>query len=426
MVNVAIDVHTLSKSYRIYAHPRHRLLEALWAGRRRYHRDFWALRDVTFQVEPGETLAIIGLNGCGKSTLLQVIARIIQPTLGQVAVTGRVASLLELGAGFNPEFTGRENVLIQGTLLGFHRKETEARLPLIEAFAELGTFIDQPVKTYSSGMLVRLAFAAAIHTDPDILLVDEALAVGDIVFQHRCMRKIKEYQAQGKTICFVSHDTRAVKAISSRALLLHAGEVVKIGAPEEIVNLYHSHVARTETRRIEPRTTEPENGVGGSSVTFLPDPEFDRRVGLFRHGTGAARIRNVELLDSRGRRLVAVESGIEVTLRVHAGFNEDVPTSILGFIVRDKHGIDLIGTNTDAEGRRIQSRRSGDTLVVDFRLRLPLQPDTYSVTVALAYSPTLPAYMDWVDNCFIFDVLPPGLKRIPARISLPVEIAIHA
>jgi len=426
MANAAIDVHNLSKSYKIYAHPRHRLLEALWGGRRSYHRDFWALRDVTFQVEPGETLAIIGLNGCGKSTLLQVIARIIQPTLGQVAVTGRVASLLELGAGFNPEFTGRENVLIQGSLLGFARKETEARLPAIEAFAELGTFIDQPVKTYSSGMLVRLAFATAIHTDPDILLVDEALAVGDIVFQHRCIRKIKEYQAQGKTICFVSHDTRAVTAVSSRALLLHAGEVVKIGAPAEIVNLYHSHVARTETRGIEARMTEAENGHGGGPVTFLPDPEFDQRVGLFRHGTGAARIRNVELLDPRGRRLVAVESGIEVTLRVHASFHEDVPTSFLGFIVRDKHGIDLIGTNNDAEGEPIPTRRSGDTLVVDFRLRLPLQPDTYSVTVALAYSPSLPAYMDWVDNCLVFEVLPPGLKRIHARIWLPVEISIHS
>lgn len=421
----AIDVQHVSKSYRIYPHPRYRLLEALWRGRRRYHEDFWALRDVSVQVEHGVTLGVIGLNGSGKSTLLQVIAGIVQPTLGRVTVTGRVASLLELGAGFNPEFTGRENVRMQGALLGFGREETEARLPEIEAFAEIGTFIDQPVKIYSSGMFVRLAFAAVILVDPDILLVDEALAVGDAVFQHRCIRKIQEFQERGKAIVFVSHNMGAVKALCSRAVLLHAGRLMKAGDPDEVVNLYHAHVASIESKGLQTTVTAESASNEGRPAKFLADPEFDRRASLFRHGTGAARIKNVELLDPDGRRLVVVDFGMDVTLRIHAAFYEDVPISILGFFVRDKNGVDVIGTNTYEEGKVLPSGRPGDALVVDFRQHLPLQPGTYSVTVALAYSPTQPAYMDWVDNCLVFEVLPPGLKQIHAKVWLPVEISIH-
>ena len=425
MGTTVIEVQNVSKSYKIYAHPRHRLLEALGRGRRKYHHDFWALRDVSFEVKRGDTLGIIGLNGSGKSTLLQVIAGIVQPTLGGVAVTGRVGSLLELGAGFNPEFTGRENVLMQGVVAGFGREEIEARLPLIEAFAGIGAFIDQPVKTYSNGMFVRLAFAAAIHIDPDILLVDEALAVGDAIFQHRCIRKIKEFQAQGKTICFVSHDMGAVKAVCSKAILLHAGEVVKVGDPEEIVNLYHSYVASIESRRIEAGAVKPVHRVGGGSPKFLPDPEFDRRVALFRHGTGAARIRNVQVLDGEGSPLEVVEFNREIILRVHIEFYEEVVFYIVGYFFRDKNGLDLVGTNTYEEGISVPSRYAGETLVVDFRQSLPLMPGTYSITTAVAYSRHLPTYLDWVDNALIVEVLPPGDKYIHGKVWLPIEISLH-
>lgn len=425
MADIAIAVQHVSKNYRIYDHPRHRLLEALWRGRRCYHRDFWALRDVSVEVPRGQTLGIIGLNGSGKSTLLQMIAGIVQPTLGHLTVHGRLASLLELGAGFNPEFTGRENVLMQAAILGLERADIVARLPLIEAFAEIGTFIDQPVKAYSSGMFVRLAFAAAIHTDPDVLLVDEALAVGDAIFQHRCIRKIREFHANGKTLCFVSHDTDAVKAICTRALFLEAGEVRAIGRPDEVVNRYHAHIANLERRAIVP-TLVPQGSAADAPAAYRPDPDFDRRVALFRHGTGAARITNVEVLDADSRPLAAVEFDQEIILRIHVEFYEDVEFSILGYFFRDRNGIDVIGTNTCEKNTPIPPRTAGDTLVVDFRQRLPLAAGTYSVTAGLAYGRDVTPCLDWVDNALILQVLsPPSGEIIHARIGLPVQIAVH-
>jgi homopolymeric O-antigen transport system ATP-binding protein len=418
MADAAIDVRAVSKVYKIYARPRHRILEALGLGR--YHTDFWALQDVTVQVERGSITGIIGVNGSGKSTLLQLVSGIVTPTHGRVTVNGRIASLLELGAGFSPEFTGRENVELYGTVMGWSRDALRRRLPEIAAFADIGDFIDRPMKLYSSGMYVRLAFAAAIHADPDVLLVDEALAVGDAVFQHQCLRRIKALQAEGRTILFVSHDMALIKALCSMAVVLHRGRVVKVGEPADVVNLYHAHVAEAERASAEKGAT-----AGDAAIGFAADVEFSRRAGLFRHGTGAARIRTVELLDARGRRVTAVAFGGEATLRVHAEFHEDVPVSILGFLVRDRNGIDVVGTNTYEEGATIPPRRPGDCLVVDFQLELPLQPGSYSVTVALAYGPVQPAYLDWVDNSLVFHVRPPGLKQIHGKVGLPVRVSIH-
>lgn len=426
MGDLAIDLRNVSKSYRIYAHPRHRLLEALWRGRRRYHQDFWALKDATLQVPTGTTLGVIGLNGSGKTTLLQVVAGVVQPTLGTVEVEGRVASLLELGAGFNPEFTGRENVLMHGAIMGFDRREMLRRLPDIEAFAEIGDFIDQPVKTYSSGMFVRLAFAAAIHVDPDVLLIDEALAVGDAVFQHRCIRRIKELQERGKTLLFVSHDIGLVKSLCSQLLFLHAGQVQALGDPAAVASLYHAHVARLEGRQTELHGAPEKLVPGTQGEVFRPDPSFDQRVGLFRHGTGAARIRNLEVLDSRYRSLGAVTFADEIVLRTHIEFYEDTPFWILGYFIRDRGGIDVLGTNTYEEQVPVPARKAGDTLVVDFKQHLAIRPGHYSVTLGLAYNRDAPAYFDWVDNAVVFEVLPPPSgKAIHAKVWLPVEISLH-
>ncbi|HMH50497.1 MAG TPA: ABC transporter ATP-binding protein [Candidatus Acidoferrum sp.] len=423
----AVDVEAVSKIYRIYAHPRHRLYEALWRGRRRYHRDFWALHNVNFRIRGGSTLGIIGMNGSGKSTLLQVVAGIVQPTHGRVAVQGRVASLLELGAGFNPEFTGRENVMMQGTILGFRSEETRARVPAIEAFAEIGHYFDQPVKTYSSGMFVRLAFAAAIHVDPAVLLVDEALAVGDAIFQHRCIRRIKELQEQGKTIVFVSHDIGTVQALCSEVLFMHAGEVRAFGDPADVANLYHAHIASLETRSPGPATAPlAAPALAPTASVFRPDATFDQRAGLFRHGTGAARIRNVELLNGNLRPLAAADFDAEIVLRVHVEFYQDVAECILGYLVRDKTGTNIIGTNTYEDHAPIPSRRAGETIVVDYRHRLPLAPGTYSVTTALAYNRYSATFFDWVDNALVFEVLPPTDGRmIHTKVWLPVQITLH-
>jgi len=443
---VAVDLEGVSKAYRIYAHPRHRLLEALWRGRRSYHQDFWALRDVTFRVPRGSTLGIIGLNGSGKSTLLQVIAGIVRPTSGRVAVTGRIASLLELGAGFNPEFTGRENVLMQGAITGFGREETLERLPAIEAFAGIGDFIDQPVKTYSSGMFVRLAFAAAVHVDPEILLVDEALAVGDIAFQLQCIRRIKALQEAGTTILFVSHDTNAVKTLCGAAIFLDRGRLVTMGPADDTVNQYLSLIAAREARAAASpyRVLGEERGaLAEQELAYRPagdlgrpdeahpdvyreDPDFPRRPNLFRHGTGDARIQNVELLDECGRPTDVVEFDRPVTLRVHIEFLKDVSSPVLGFLLRDRLGVDILGINTFAEGVPLGDRKAGEKLVVDFTTRLPLRPGYYSVAPALAYDAVTPRYLDWVDNALIFLLSAPSTKMpIYGLVYLNADIRVH-
>src|SRR5437899_1838768 len=245
-MNTALRVEGVSKQYRIYDHPGDRLKEMVTRGRWKRHRQFWALQDIDFEIEAGTTTGIIGPNGSGKSTLLQIITGTLEPTHGQVSHEGRIAALLELGAGFNPEFTGVENTFMNASLMGFSRRETEALLPEIERFAEIGQFIHQPVKTYSSGMYVRLAFSIAISASPDILIVDEALAVGDAIFQHRCWRRIKQMQESGVTIFFVSQDAGAVRALCSRWILLYAGEVVTDGKPQDVLNRYQKLIMARE------------------------------------------------------------------------------------------------------------------------------------------------------------------------------------
>jgi ABC-type polysaccharide/polyol phosphate transport system ATPase subunit len=422
----AIEVDHVSKAYRLYPTPRHRALELLTFGRRTYHTDFWALRDVSLRLDAGATLGLVGNNGSGKSTLLQVIAGIVSPTTGRVGVHGRVSSLLELGAGFNPEFTGRENVELYGIVMGLSREATLARLPDIAAFAGIGAFIDRAVKSYSTGMFVRLAFSAAIHVNPDILLVDEALAVGDVVFQHQCIRRIREMQAGGTTIVFVSHDMAMVRSICTEAILLESGRVAAHDDPATIANIYHARTASLDAPAVAVREPRP-GGADGASVRFHAGVDFDERVRLFRHGTGAARIRDVELLDTRGRPVSSVEFDEEVVLRVHVEYHEDAPFSILGYSIRDKTGTDIVGTNTHEENVPLPPRRAGDTVVVDFRQRLPLARGTYSVTTALAYDRSKPDYFDWVDNALVLTVLPPESgKIVHGKIGLAVDITVHA
>src|SRR5213592_1417990 len=245
-MTVALRVEKVSKQYRIYERPGDRLKESLTRGLLRRHQEFWALRDVDFEIESGTTVGIVGPNGCGKSTLLQIISGTLAPTHGQVFHEGRISALLELGAGFDPEFTGVENVYMNASLLGFSRRETDALFPNIERFAEIADFLYQPVKTYSSGMYVRLAFAIAASVEPEILIIDEALAVGDAVFQHRCLRRIKELHELGATVLFVSHDAAAVRALCSRAILLKAGRIVTDGKPADVLNRYQKIIMERE------------------------------------------------------------------------------------------------------------------------------------------------------------------------------------
>jgi lipopolysaccharide transport system ATP-binding protein len=341
-------------------------------------------------------------------------------------VRGRVSSLLELGAGFHPELTGRENVEMFGTIIGVSVQEMRRRFPDIERFAGIGDFIDQPVKVYSSGMFVRLAFAAAIHVDPDIILVDEALAVGDAVFQHQCLLRIRQMQAKGTTIVCVSHDMGLIKAISSSVVLLDAGQIIAEGDSAEMASLYFARASAAIAKAEAPKGPVPTMAADSEAVRFQPDADLDARVRVFRHGTGAAKIRSIELLDACGRPTTAVEFNDEATLRVHVEYLADVPTSIVGFGFRDRNGTELVGTNTFEEGIALPSRSPGSTLVVEFRLRLPLSPGTYSISSAIAPDRYTRAYFDWIDNALVVAVSPPPSgKAIHGQVWLPVAISVH-
>ena len=421
-----IELERVSKSYKIFRNPRHRAVEILVPGAPVLHTDFHALQNINLRVERGETLGVVGANGSGKSTMLQIIAGISLPTAGRATVRGRVSSLLELGAGFHPELTGRENVEMFGTIIGVSVQEMRRRFPDIERFAGIGDFIDQPVKVYSSGMFVRLAFAAAIHVDPDIILVDEALAVGDAVFQHQCLLRIRQMQAKGTTIVCVSHDMGLIKAISSSVVLLDAGQIIAEGDSAEMASLYFARASAAIAKAEAPKGPVPTMAADSEAVRFQPDADLDARVRVFRHGTGAAKIRSIELLDACGRPTTAVEFNDEATLRVHVEYLADVPTSIVGFGFRDRNGTELVGTNTFEEGIALPPRSPGSTLVVEFRLRLPLSPGTYSISSAIAPDRYTRAYFDWIDNALVVAVSPPPSgKAIHGQVWLPVAISVH-
>ena len=392
-----ISIQNISKVYAMYKRPSDRLLEVA-TGKCR-HTGFTALDNVSLRVEPGQMLALIGPNGSGKSTLLQIVAGIVEPSRGTVRVDGRVAALLELGAGFNPEFSGRENVLLNGEIMGRTHDEMVAALPHIEAFAGIGEFIERPVKEYSSGMYVRLAFSTAIHVEPDVLIVDEALAVGDAIFSRRCVEKFEELKARGVTILFVSHDLGLVKRLADRAVFLHQGRVMAEGRPSDVVNRYVGLVLEHHA----PRPDE-ERGRQGDST--------------YRHGDGASHIVSVELLDAGGRAITAVPSGAPVIVRMRARFERSCEQPVAGILIRNRLGLDVFGTNTRVEGRELEPAGAGDELIVDFRFDCLLAGHEYTLTAAMQnWDGTS---QDWLDDVLSFRVA--DRRQVAGVASLPVTV----
>jgi lipopolysaccharide transport system ATP-binding protein len=374
-------VQNVSKLYKLYDRPSQRLLELLPFRNSRRHKEFWALRNVTFSVEPGEILGIVGPNGSGKSTLLQVACGILQPTSGRVSVEGRVAALLELGAGFSPEFTGRENVFMNGEIMGLSRKETERAFPDIEAFAEIGDFIDRPVKEYSSGMYVRLAFATAIHVRPDILIVDEALAVGDAIFANRCLQKLEQLKRERVTILFVSHDLGLVKSLCHRAILMVKGEVVTEGSPSDVVNRYVGLV-------------HDRQALAG---------ERSALTGNFRHGDKSSSISRIRLLNRDEIEVITVRSGEELTVEVHARANRELRDPIVGILIRNRLGMDVFGTNTRIENAYLGTVPKGEDISVRFTFICFLTRGDYTLTVATQNRDG--SSQDWLDDALQFTVV---------------------
>jgi lipopolysaccharide transport system ATP-binding protein len=411
-MTAALRIEKVSKQYRIYERPGDRLKESLTRGLLRRHQEFWALRDVDFEIESGTTVGIVGPNGCGKSTLLQIISGTLASTHGDVWHEGRIAALLELGAGFDPEFTGVENVYMNASLLGLSRRETDSLFPAIERFAEIGPFLYQPVKTYSSGMYVRLAFAIAASVEPDILIIDEALAVGDAVFQHRCLRRINELHERGATVLFVSHDAAAVRALCSRAILLKAGGVIADGKPADVLNLYQKIIMERE------QAYEAEAGALRSEPTAA-DASLAPVSYAYRHGDRSAEIIGAELTDPTHARVEIVESGEPLTLRVLASFHHDVDDPVIGFLIRNSHGIHAYGTNTKEQQIEFGAVRSGEVIEVTFAFDCWLGVDQYTISLAV-HSRDGQAY-DWLDAALFVRVtsmtLTEGIANLNASVT---------
>ena len=410
-MSTALRVEGVAKQYRIYERPSDRLVETLTRGRLRRHREFWALRDVSFEVGRGTTVGVVGPNGSGKSTLLQIVTGTLEPTQGQVWVEGRVAALLELGAGFNPEFTGVENVYMNTALLGWSRRETERRFPDIERFAEIGDFIHRPVKTYSSGMYVRLAFSIAVNTDPEVLVVDEALSVGDSVFQHRCTRRIREMQSRGTTILFVSHEPTLVRALCSRAILLNGGRMLADGAPVDVLNRYQRLIMARE-EAYDDAGQPAQDAADESAAAPASAAARAARAGAavaraqlsysYRHGNRHAEIVSAELLDARGRPADLVETGEAVAVRMRVLFHRDEEEPVCGFMIRNRHGINVYGTNTEQRRLALGPARAGDVIEATFNFDCWLGQEHYFVSVA-AHTPDGVAF-DWMDGVIFFRV----------------------
>ena len=365
-----IETRHLSKIFHLYPSPKARLREMFSLRGKKYHQAFRALDDVSFRIEKGQSVGIIGVNGSGKSTLLKLICGVLQPSGGELAVNGRIAALLELGAGFNLEFSGRENVYMNGALMGLSREEMDRCFPDIEAFAGIGAFIDQPVKTYSSGMFVRLAFAAAVNVDPDILVVDEALSVGDIFFQHKCIARIEEFQNRGKTILFVTHDINLVKSVCNHVVLLDHGRMLAQGDPEEVTEHYLLLARQRQTEYAEQEfrvRRKSESKLQEASISF---------------GSDAGQIREVQVLDAQSRETSAFLCGTSITIRIRARVGTSVRRPSISIILRDQRGYNLYGTSTAMQGQILRPDSKG-RVTVNFKFSPQLREGSYSLVVSL-------------------------------------------
>lgn len=449
--DIAIRVQNLSKCYQLYDRPEDRLKQVIYPRLRRflrkdpksYAREFWALRDVTFEVKKGETVGIIGRNGSGKSTLLQLLCETLTPTHGVVVTNGRVAALLELGAGFNPEFTGRENVYMNGALLGLSRQEINSRFDDIAAFADIGQFIDQPVKTYSSGMYVRLAFSVIAHVDADVLVVDEALSVGDAVFTQKCMRFIRSYQERG-TLIFVSHDMSVVQNLCKRSIWLDKGQIREIGLSKKVGEAYLQYTLQEiydEEVELRPVTASASpSGLSAFSsekeCTGIVSIDYGSMASVRDHSThatgwktGVADIVSVSLEKVRSGPNGVFAGGEKVCMVIHAKANEALDSPILGFLVRDRLGQDLFGENTLPFTEKVSCPvKQGQQFTAEFFFTLPMLPNGQYAVMASVANGNLQYNVQhhWLHDALIITVSSSkvrwGLVGVPfERVVLSVE-----
>ena len=399
-----LRVHQVGKVFRRYRHPIARIAE--WLGLGQHHQQRWVLKHISFEIARGDAVALIGVNGAGKSTLLKLIAGTSAPTEGVVEINGRLTALLELGMGFHPDFTGRENARMAARLSGIPDNEVEALIAAAEDFAEIGDYFDQPLRVYSSGMQVRLAFSVATAVRPDILIVDEALSVGDTYFQHKSFDRIRRFLAQGTTLLFVSHSPAAIKSICQRALLLDQGSIVMDGEPEQVLDYYNAIIARSHAD-YEIKSLTSEDGARG-----------------LRSGTGEATIERVELIVD-GASVHALYSGQAAQLKVHARSRDALEQLTVGILIRDRFGNDVFGTNTMLLGETLP-RRAGEAFCAEFCFAsLPLGKGSYSITVALhSQEHHIADNYDWWDRALVFEVVADSASGVGVC-HFPIQLRWH-
>lgn len=381
-----LTVNNLGKAYRTYASELQRV--ARWFGLPvKPREEHWVLKHISFAIQPGEAIGIVGQNGAGKSTLLKMITGTLQPTDGSVQVNGRIAAILELGMGFTPDLSGRQNVYHAAGLMGFNAQQIDAVIDDIAAFAEIGSYFDDPVRMYSSGMQMRVAFAVATAFRPDILIVDEALSVGDSYFQHKSFERIRQFQQQGTTLLIVSHDRGSIQALCDRAILLEKGTVIKDGNPEEVMDFYNALIAEKENSTVEVRELED-----GSLQT--------------RSGSGEASIGTVSLHNAAGERIEYASVGEPVSLRIATKINSPIPELVVGYLIKDRLGQPVFGTNTHHLGCKIEDLQAGETPAYTFNFNANMGVGSYSVAVALHTTDShLSRNYEWVDLSLVFNVV---------------------
>ncbi len=387
-----IKIENISKLYRVYPRRSDRLREWLHFGRKSYHSEFWALQNISLEIPEGKVLGLVGMNGAGKSTLLKILTGTTVPTSGRVEMKGRVAALLELGTGFHPELSGRDNVLINGKLLGMTEQEIRSRLNQIQEFAELGEFFDKPIRTYSSGMYVRLAFALASSSDPDVLIIDEALSVGDAYFQQKCLKRIHEFRDNGTTILFVSHDLGSIKMLCDRVALMDAGRVVEFGDPVRVLETYNALLARRD---------------GYGKEYAMKRIERDDGAEITVSGNLKAEIIAAKLLDSSQLPATTVITGSDVYIDISVKFHAALVNPTIGFLIRDRLSYDIFGTNTAEMQIALGSFAAGTVHRFRFKMPFNIGPGEYTLTVAAHSDKThVSDCYQWVDRIVSFKVIP--------------------
>ena len=382
-----IIVHNLGKAYKRYASKWSRLAEWIIPFSKDRHHLNWVLQDLNFTVNPGEAVGIIGVNGAGKSTLLKMISGTSQPTSGSVQMSGKVAALLELGIGFHPDFTGRQNAYMAGQLLGYSVDHISAMMPAIEEFAEIGEYVDQPVRFYSSGMQMRLAFSVATADRPDVLIVDEALSVGDAYFTHKCFDRIREFRKLGTTLLIVSHDKLAIQSICDRAILLNQGKIAIEGEPEMVMDYYNALLADRENQHVKQELTQ-----SGKVKTTS--------------GSGEASIVDVALINIEGKRIEVVQVGQEITLSTKVRCNQAIDELVLGYMFKDRLGMPVYGTNTFHLNKPLKNLAAGSEIKFNFRFTANFGPGTYSLALSLHASDNhIANNYEWRDHALVFTVI---------------------